>query len=69
MSAVTKKYIVEGMTCGHCKSSVEEEIGEVAGVTMVEATVDTGQVTVTGENFTDDDVVAAVTTAGYTVKL
>ena len=47
---------------------MEEEIGEVAGVTMVEATVDTGQVTVTGENFTDDDVVAAVTTAGYTVK-
>ena len=67
MSAVTKKYIIEGMTCGHCKSSVEEEIGEVAGVTMVEATVDTG-LTVTGENFTDDDVVAAVTTAGYTVK-
>ena len=28
MSAVTKKYIIEGMTCGHCKSSVEEEIGD-----------------------------------------
>ena len=67
-SAGDATYQVEGMTCGHCKSSVEEEIGEVAGVTMVEATVDTGQVTVTGENFTDDDVVAAVTTAGYTVK-
>lgn len=68
MATVTKSYMVEGMTCGHCKSSVEEEVGEIAGVNSVEATVNTGRVAVTGENFTDDDVVAAVQEAGYTVK-
>lgn len=68
MTTVTKNYMVEGMTCGHCKASVEEEIGEVAGVNSVEATVGTGRVEVTGENVTDEDIAAAVKEAGYTVK-
>ena len=67
MAATTKEYTVEGMTCGHCEMSVKEEVGEIAGVTAVEASSKTGAVTVTGEDFTDDQVVAAVTEAGYTV--
>ncbi|HIW91903.1 MAG TPA: cation transporter [Candidatus Corynebacterium avicola] len=63
----TKNYTVTGMTCGHCKASVEEEISEIAGVTGVEADLDTGNVAVTGE-FTDDQVTAAVDEAGYAVK-
>jgi len=69
MADATKTYTVEGMTCGHCKASVEEEVGELAGVTSVEATVDDGQVAVSGENFTDAQIVAAVEEAGYTVTL
>lgn len=69
MAAATKNYTVEGMTCGHCKASVEEEVGEIAGVTSVEATVDDGRVAVSGDNFTDEDIVAAVKEAGYTVNL
>lgn len=69
MAAATKNYTVEGMTCGHCKASVEEEVGEIAGVTSVEATVDDGRVAVSGDNFTDEDIMAAVKEAGYTVKL
>lgn len=67
MAATTKEYTVEGMTCGHCEMSVKEEVGEIAGVTAVEASSETGAVTVTGEDFTDDQVAAAVTEAGYTV--
>ena len=68
MSAITKNYMVEGMTCGHCEASVKEEVGEIAGVTGVEATAANGRVAVTGEDFTDEQVTAAVEEAGYTVK-
>ena len=32
----TTKIVVSGMTCGHCVSSVQEEIGELEGVTAVD---------------------------------
>jgi copper chaperone CopZ len=32
----TSTYTVSGMTCGHCVSSVTEEVSEVAGVTDVQ---------------------------------
>ena len=63
----TKNYTVEGMTCGHCKATVEEEVSEIAGVTGVEVDLATGNVAVTGE-FTDEQVTAAVGEAGYAVK-
>ncbi|AJE34314.1 MAG: heavy-metal-associated domain-containing protein [Corynebacterium humireducens] len=62
-----KNYQVEGMTCGHCELSVQEEVGEVAGVSGVEASHETGTVTVTGEGFTDEQVTAAIEEAGYRV--
>ncbi|MGP9723200.1 heavy-metal-associated domain-containing protein [Corynebacterium sp. AOP40-9SA-29] len=68
MATVTKNYTVEGMTCGHCKASVEEEVGDIAGVTSVAVDLSTGAVSVTGEDVTDDAVSAAVAEAGYTVK-
>src|SRR5699024_1711795 len=68
MAANTKDYTVEGMTCGHCEMSVKEEVGEISGVTGVEASHETGKVSVSGENFTDEQVAAAVEEAGYTLK-
>lgn len=65
--ADTRNYTVEGMTCGHCEASVKEEVGEIAGVTDVTASHETGAVTVTGDGFNDDQVRAAVQEAGYTV--
>ena len=41
-----REFNVEGMTCGHCEMSVQEEISEVAGVTAVKADHTTGKVTV-----------------------
>ena len=67
MATSTKEYTVQGMTCGHCESSVKEEVGEIACVSMVEASSKTGTVSVSGEGFTDEQVVAAVKEAGYTV--
>ena len=61
-------YTVTGMTCGHCASSVREEISEIPGVTAVDVVVETGAVTVTSDApLSDADVAAAVTEAGYSV--
>ncbi|WP_069853393.1 heavy-metal-associated domain-containing protein [Actinoalloteichus hymeniacidonis] len=64
----TSTYTVTGMTCGHCASSVKEEVGELAGVTGIEVDVATGLVTVSSENALDPEAVrAAVKEAGYEV--
>ncbi len=68
MTASTKEYLVEGMTCGHCEMSVKEEVGEIAGVSEVTASHASGAVSVTGEGFTDEQVAAAVAEAGYSLK-
>ncbi|WP_244930222.1 heavy metal-associated domain-containing protein [Nocardioides sp. W7] len=57
---------VGGMTCGHCELSVREEIGEIPGVTAVEASHETGRVVVTSNGSLDPAAVAAaVEEAGY----
>lgn len=62
----TTTYTVTGMTCGHCEMSVREEIGELAGVTAVEASHQTGRVVVTSDGPLDPAAVAAaVEEAGY----
>ncbi|SDL09529.1 heavy-metal-associated domain-containing protein [Tessaracoccus oleiagri] len=43
------KYIVTGMTCGHCVKSVTEEVSEIEGVNDVQVTLDGGQMVVTSE--------------------
>jgi len=59
-------YTVTGMTCGHCASSVSEEVGAIDGVTNVAVDVPTGQVTVTSDKEVGADTVrAAVEEAGY----
>lgn len=65
----TTTYTVTGMTCGHCVSSVREEVSEIAGVTGVDIVLETGLLTVTSEEPLDDGVVrAAVVEAGYAVS-
>ena len=62
----TTTYTVTGMTCGHCVSSVTEEVQEIAGVTDVDVVLETGAVTVTSaEPINDANVRSAVEEAGY----
>ncbi|WP_188195916.1 heavy-metal-associated domain-containing protein [Nonomuraea sp. SYSU D8015] len=64
----TATYTVKGMTCGHCVSSVKEEVGEVAGVTSVEVDLASGLLTVGSDGPVDAaEIVAAVEEAGYEV--
>ncbi|GAU68099.1 putative metal ion transporter [Streptomyces sp. NBRC 110611] len=63
---VTTTYRVTGMTCSHCEGAVSSEIGEIDGVSSVQAAAATGLVTVTSEAPLDEEAVrAAVDEAGY----
>ncbi|WP_030143158.1 heavy-metal-associated domain-containing protein [Mycetocola saprophilus] len=62
----TTEYRVTGMTCGHCESSVREEIEQIAGVEDIRVSVQTGELVITSAAELDDAaVLAAVTEAGY----
>jgi copper chaperone len=64
MSTVT--VTVTGMTCGHCVSSVREEVGSIPGVTAVDVDLASGKVTVDSERLVDDSAIkSAVEEAGY----
>lgn len=65
-SDTTATYAVTGMTCGHCATSVSEEVRAIAGVTAVSVDVPTGAVTITStEPLERATVQAAVEEAGY----
>ncbi len=59
-------YTVAGMTCGHCVSSVTEEVQEIPGVTDVQVDLATGALTVnSAEAIEIDTLTRAVEEAGY----
>ncbi|MGO1166683.1 MAG: heavy-metal-associated domain-containing protein [Janibacter sp.] len=65
MSA-TSTYTVTGMTCGHCVSSVTEEVQEIPGVEDVAVELESGVVTITSAEPVDAGAVrSAVEEAGY----
>ncbi|MGV9801480.1 heavy-metal-associated domain-containing protein [Mycobacterium sp. NPDC003449] len=59
---------VTGMTCGHCVSSVREEVGGIPGVTAVDVDLTTGIVTIGSEGPVNAEAIRdAVEEAGYLV--
>ncbi|HZJ05286.1 MAG TPA: heavy metal-associated domain-containing protein [Nocardioidaceae bacterium] len=59
-------YTVTGMTCGHCVSSVTEEVRALPGVEDVEVVLETGTLIVTSDQPVDGGTVkSAVEEAGY----
>lgn len=63
---MTRTYSVPGISCGHCKSAIEGEVGKLDDVSSV--TVDIGAKTVTVEgDASDEAIAAAIDDAGYEV--
>ncbi|MFC5932003.1 heavy-metal-associated domain-containing protein [Cryobacterium melibiosiphilum] len=61
-----REYQVTGMTCGHCETSIREEVSQIAGIQSVDVSAKTGMLVVTGQDALDDRaVLAAVEEAGY----
>lgn len=64
----TQTVTVTGMTCGHCATSVREEVGALPGVRTVEVDLATGLVTIDSESQLDASAISdAVAEAGYAV--
>ncbi len=66
---MTEKTLnVEGMSCGHCKAAVEEELNNLSGVEYSNADFEKGTVEVRYDDtkVTDEDLKRAVEEAGYT---
>ena len=64
MSATT--VTVTGMSCGHCATSVREEIGDIPGVQAVDVDLASGNVTIDSDNAIEATAIrTAVEDAGY----
>ncbi|MDI9941373.1 cation-transporting ATPase [Rhodococcus sp. ACS1] len=62
----TTTVTVTGMTCGHCVSSVREEIGNIPGVTAVDVDLASGRVDIDSDTPIEQAALAqAVDEAGY----
>lgn len=65
---MTVIYSVPGISCDHCKSAIEGEVGSVAGVTSVEVDIEAKTVAVDGDA-SDAAIRAAIDEAGYDVAV
>jgi len=60
-----RTYRVPAMTCGHCRSAIESEVGKVGGVHRVVVDLEAKTVAVDGGE--DPDIRAAIDEAGFEV--
>lgn len=63
-----KEYIVEGMTCNHCKKAVEDAASQIEGVTFVEAFPSENKLIVEGKP-SEERLKEVIDKLGYTFKL
>ncbi len=71
MSTVSTTVNVSGMTCGHCVSSVTEELEALAGVEKIDVDLNAGgisTVTITSDTaLSSSEIGEAIAEAGYLV--
>jgi copper chaperone len=71
MSTVSTTVSVSGMTCGHCVSSVSEELEALAGVEKIDVDLNAGgisTVTITSDaELSSSEIGEAIAEAGYLV--
>ena len=59
------EIIVKGMTCNHCKATVENNVRAMEGIEQAEANLFTEKVTLSGENIDLEKVKEKVESLGY----
>jgi uncharacterized membrane protein YraQ (UPF0718 family)/copper chaperone CopZ len=65
MKVNTKEYRVEGMTCDHCKATVEGGLMDLQGVSGVLADRNNNQVRIQAESVSDDQIKECIEKLGY----
>lgn len=61
---MTRTYVVKGMSCNHCRSTVEKAIANLEGVESVSVDLSTGNAVVEGE-VAPEVVKEAIEKAGF----
>ncbi|NGP43999.1 copper chaperone CopZ [Bacillaceae bacterium SIJ1] len=66
---VNKKLHVQGMSCGHCVSAIENHVGQLAGVEKVSVDLSNGKVDVTFDDAQVDldKIIDVIDDQGYDV--
>ena len=69
-STLQKKVLltVEGMTCSHCKESVETAVSSCNGVEETNVDLATGKVTITGKGFEESVIKQKIINRGFTLN-
>ena len=67
MSNDTLTYTVPGMSCGHCRAAITEEVEQVDGVSAVDVDLEAKKVTVSGSGLDDTALRGAIDEAGYEI--
>jgi len=64
----TVTYSIPNISCGHCVHTIQTEVGELAGVKSVEASVETKKVTITFDTpATEESIVSLLKSIDYPV--
>ena len=62
---ISKKIIVKGMTCNHCKQNVENSIKTMEGIDRVDVDLSTGKVIISGRQIDLDRIKSGIESIGY----
>ena len=65
MTDQSRTYSVPDISCGHCKTAIEGEVGAIPGVSSVDVDIEAKLVVVVGG--TDAAVRSAIDDAGYDI--
>jgi len=68
-TAPSRTYLVERMSCHHCKLAITGEVGRLPGVASVDVDLQTKVVRVSGQGLDDAAIRAAIDEAGYDAVL
>lgn len=66
-TGITRTYVIEGMTCNHCRSVAEQTLREVEGVTNVQVDLSTKRAKVSGD-VAPERLKAAIDSVGFSLK-
>lgn len=61
----TVDYVVPGIQCAHCGTSISDKVSEVRGVEHVEVDINAKVVTIRGRDLVDERLRVAIEEAGY----
>ncbi len=62
-----KTIIIKGMSCGHCKASVEEALNALDNVESAEVFLEEGKAIVKGNNIEDNILKTSIEDIGFDV--